>query len=140
MILAGVGCVDDTATNFKWSDLVKQGNMCGSVHPCNENHCNCSKCVHWHETFMNHWILDSGASMHFTTCGHAFTTHHKFSKDKHLPMQTATSTIFVERKGTIQLRWINGHKCSHDIEVHDVGHMYTQLWHQSYLPWAFITS
>ena len=21
-------------------------NMCGSVHPCNENHCNCSKCVH----------------------------------------------------------------------------------------------
>ena len=29
-------------------------NMCGSVCPCNENHCNCSKCAHWHEEFMNH--------------------------------------------------------------------------------------
>ena len=41
-------------------------NMCGSVRPCNENHCNCSKCVHRHEEFLNHWILDLGASMHFT--------------------------------------------------------------------------
>ena len=76
-------------------------NMCGSIRLCNENHCNCSKCVHWHEDFMNHWILDSGASMHFTPQRDAFTTYHKFSKEEHLPVQTATSTIFVEGKGTV---------------------------------------
>ena len=64
---------------------------------------------------MNHWILDSGASMCFTPHRDAPTTYHKFSKDERLPVQMAASTIFVERKGTIQLRWINDHKCSHDI-------------------------
>ena len=59
-------------------------NMYGSVHPCNENHCNCSKCVHQCEKFLNHWILDSGALMHFTPRRDAFTSYHKFSKDKHL--------------------------------------------------------
>ena len=73
-------------------------NMCGSICPCNENHCNCSKCVHRQEGFMNHWILDSGASMHFTPHRDALTTYHKFSKDEHLPVQTATSTIFCGRK------------------------------------------
>ena len=80
-------------------------NMCGSIRPCNENHCNCSKCVHQPEDFMNHWILDSGASMHFTPRRNAFTTYHKFSKAERLPGQMAASTIFVEGKGTIRLRW-----------------------------------
>ena len=98
-------------------------NMCGSIQLCNENHCNCSKCVHRHEDFMNHWILDSGASMHFTPRRDAFTTYHKFSKEERLPVQMAASTIFVEGKGTIRLRWTDDHKRSHDIELHDVGHI-----------------
>ena len=78
-------------------------NMCGSVHPCNENHCNCFKCAHWHEEFMNHWTLDSGTSMHFMPLRDALTTYHKFSKEEPLSIQTAASTIFIEGKGTIKL-------------------------------------
>ena len=52
---------------------------------------------------MNHWILDSGASMHFMPLRDAFTTYYKFSKEECLPVQTAASTIFVEGKGTIRL-------------------------------------
>ena len=72
---------------------------------------------------MNHWILGLGASMHFTPCRDAFTTYHKFSKDECLPVQTAASTIFVEGKGIIQLWWIDDCKCSHNIELHDIGHI-----------------
>ena len=75
--------------------------MCGNVCPCNEIHCNCSKCVRQHEEFLNHWILGLGASMHFTPHRDSFMTYHKFSKNEHLPVQTAASTIFVEGKGTI---------------------------------------
>ena len=49
-----------------------------------------------------HWILDSGASMHFTPLRDAFTTYHKFSKKECPPVQMAASTIFVEGKGTIE--------------------------------------
>ena len=72
---------------------------------------------------MNHWILDSGASMHFTPRRDAFTTYQKFSKEERLPVQMAASTIFVEGNGTIRLRWIDNHKRSHDMELHDVGHI-----------------
>ena len=72
---------------------------------------------------MNHWILDSGASMHFTPLRDAFMTYHKFSKEERLPIQMAASTIFVEGKGTIHLRGTDDWKCSHDIELHDVGHI-----------------
>ena len=98
-------------------------NMCGSICPCNENHCNCSKCVHQHEEFKNLWILDSGASMHFTPRRDAFTSYCKFSKEECLPVQMAASTIFMEGKGTIRLRWIDDRQRSHDIELHDVGHI-----------------
>ena len=84
---------------------------------------NALNCVHRHEEFMNHWILDSGASMHFTPPRDAFTTYHKFSKEERLPVQMAASTIFVEGKGTIRLRWTDNRKCSHDIELHDIGHI-----------------
>ena len=98
-------------------------NMCGSICPCNENHCNCSKCVHQREEFKNLWILDSGASMHFTPRRDAFTSYCKFSKEECLPVQMAASTIFMEGKGTIRLRWIDDRQRSHDIELHDVGHI-----------------
>ena len=77
-------------------------NMCGSVCPYNENYCNCSKFVHQHEEFMNHWILDSGTPMHFTPHREPLQLIIcKFSKDECLPVQMAASTIFVEGKGTI---------------------------------------
>ena len=61
--------------------------------------------------------------MHFTPLRDALTTYHKFSKEECLPVQIAASTIFMEGKGTIRLRWIDDRKCSHDIELHDVGHI-----------------
>ena len=82
-----------------------------------------AKRAHRHEIFKNHWILDLGASMCFTPLRDAFTTYHKFSKDGHLPVQMVASTIFVEGKGTFWLQWTDDHKCSHDIELHDVGHI-----------------
>ena len=100
----GVICMCSSVLHWLCPQLVvKLIHMCGSVQPCNEKHCNCLKCVHWCEKFMNHWILDSGASMHFTPWRDAIMTYHKFSKDKRLPVQTAASTMFVEGKGTIQL-------------------------------------
>ena len=63
--------------------------------------------------------------MHLTPEKDAFMTYHKFSKDERLPVQMAASTLFVEGKGTIWLRWIDDPKRSHNIELHDVGHIYT---------------
>ena len=75
-------------------------NICGSVCLCNENHFNCSKCVHQHEEFKNHWILNSGASMHFTPHRDAFTSYHKFSKDAPA-YRDSHFYHFVEGKETI---------------------------------------
>ena len=59
----------------------------------------------------------------FNALRDAFTDYKKFSKEERLPVQTAAATIFVEGKGTVQLNWTDGRKCSHIIELHDVGHI-----------------
>ena len=49
------------------------------------------------------WLLDSGASTHFTYLLDDFIEYKPASKDERTPVQTASTTIFVEGRGTVLL-------------------------------------
>ena len=50
------------------------------------------------------WLLDSGASVHFTFSKNDFIEYTSFSESERLPVGTAAHQIFVEGSGTVLLR------------------------------------
>ena len=55
------------------------------------------------------WLLDSGASAHFTYNKNDFIEYTSFSESERVPVRTAAHQIFVEGTGTVLLQhYING--------------------------------
>ena len=69
------------------------------------------------------WILDSGASMYFTPNKSDFIKYQELTGSAHIPMQTASATIFVEGQGQVLVHWEDSLKNSHILELHSVGHI-----------------
>ena len=72
-----------------------------STHRDNGLLCSCShktdKCVCDYSKKL--WILNLGASMHFTPDQSDFIKYQELTGSTHIPMQTASATIFVEGQG-----------------------------------------
>jgi hypothetical protein len=84
----------------------------------NDNYAMCTRCKKGDE-----WLLDSGASAHFTFSLSDFSEYTKFKSDERTPVKTAAHTIYVEGKGAVLLRH----------EVH--GRLVvTRLWPVLYIP------
>ena len=50
------------------------------------------------------WLLDSGASAHFTNNKNDFIEYTPVSLSERIPVRTASHTIFVEGSGTVLLQ------------------------------------
>ena len=50
------------------------------------------------------WLLDSGASVHFTFSKNDFIEYMSFSESERLPVRTAAHQIFVEGSGAVFLQ------------------------------------
>ncbi len=50
------------------------------------------------------WLLDSGASAHFTNNISDFIDYTPIAKSDRMPVKTAAHTIFVEGTGTVLLK------------------------------------
>jgi transposase InsO family protein len=61
----------------------------------------CARCNKRLETL---WLLDSGASAHFTNRKSDFISYQPYSQSDRQPVRTAAHTIFVEGSGTVLLR------------------------------------
>jgi transposase InsO family protein len=61
----------------------------------------CARCNKRLETL---WLLDSGASVHFTNRKSDFISYKPYPKSDRQPVRTAAHTIFVEGSGTVLLR------------------------------------
>ena len=74
----------------------------------------CTKCKEnqaSHAGLSPQWLLNSGASAHFTFDINDFIEYTPFKKDERTAINTAAHTVYVERKGTILItHWENGEK------------------------------
>ena len=94
--------------------------------------CSCSDCVnHSKEYACKHeddgrmfWILDSGASTHFTPHHSDFVNYVELKGDDHIPVQTAGGIIHVTGCGCVLNRWMDHvHKKSHLLDLHGACHI-----------------
>ena len=69
------------------------------------------------------WILDLGASMHFTPNQSDFIEYQELTDFACIPVRTASATIFVEEQGQVLVCWKDSPKNSHILELHGVGHI-----------------
>ena len=53
------------------------------------------------------WILDSGASMHFTPDRKDFDEYHELSHAERIPVRTANGIIFVVERGHVLVQWLD---------------------------------
>src|SRR6266702_4378278 len=63
-----------------------------------------SQCAKCKERTNNMWLLDSGASAHFTNNISDFINYTPITKSDRIPVKTAAHTIFVEGTGTVLLK------------------------------------
>src|SRR3984885_5518671 len=63
-----------------------------------------SQCVKCRMKMSSMWLLDSGASAHFTNNKNDFIEYTPVSLSERIPVRTASHTIFVEGSGTVLLR------------------------------------
>ncbi len=61
----------------------------------------CAKCK---EHTKNMWLLDSGASAHFTNNISDFINYTPIVKSDRMPVKTAAHMIYVDRTGTVLLK------------------------------------
>ena len=70
------------------------------------------------------WILDSGASTHFTPHHSDFVNYVELKGDDHIPVQTAGGIIHVTGCGCVLNRWMDHvHKKSHLLDLHGACHI-----------------
>ena len=68
-----------------------------------------SQCAKCRMKMSSMWLLDSGASVHFTFNKNDFIEYMSFSESERLPVRTAARQIFVEGSGTVLLQhYIDG--------------------------------
>ena len=94
--------------------------------------CSCSDCMnHSKECACKHeddgrmfWILDSGASTHFTPHHLNFIDYVELKGDDRIPVQTARGIIHVTGHGRMLIQWMDHvHKKSHLLNLHDACHI-----------------
>ena len=70
------------------------------------------------------WILNSGASTHFTLHCLDFTDYVELKGDDHIPVQTAGGIIHVIGHEHMLIRWMDHiHKKSHLLNLHGTCHI-----------------
>ena len=70
------------------------------------------------------WILDSGASTHFTLHHLDFVDYVKLKGDDRIPVQTAGGIIHVTGRRCVLIRWMDHvHKKSHLLDLHSTCHI-----------------
>ena len=84
----------------------------------------CGKCKDRNPSKMGTlWMLDSGASSHFTFDKNDFIEYTPFSRDERIPVKTASDLIYVEGHGAVLLK----HKVKNMLVT-------TRLWPVSHIP------
>ena len=74
-----------------------------------EHHIAYTKCAECHQKVSTMWLLDSGASAHFTNNKNDFIEYMPASESDRQPVKTAAHTIWIEGQGTVLLRhYLNG--------------------------------
>ena len=68
------------------------------------------------------WIIDSGASMHFTPDQSDFVMYQPLGDHK-IPVSTATGVIHVVERGSIWIRWKDPQGVNQILSLHNVGHL-----------------
>src|ERR1700744_5017324 len=69
-----------------------------------------SQCAKCRECMNTMWLLDSGASAHFTNLMSNFISYTPFAKSDRIPVKTASNFILVEGIGTVLLKHYLGRK------------------------------
>ena len=70
------------------------------------------------------WILDSGASTHFTLHCSDFVDYVELKGDDCIPVQTAGGIIHVTGRGCVLIQWMDHvHKKSHLLNLHSTCHI-----------------
>ena len=70
------------------------------------------------------WILDSGASTHFTLHHSDFVDYVELKGDDHIPIQTAGGVIHVTGCGHMLIQWMDHvHRKSHLLDLHGACHI-----------------
>ena len=69
------------------------------------------------------WILDSGASMHFTPDWKDFDKHYELSHAKRIPVRTANGIIFVVGRGHVLVWWLDQDQKIKILNLHNIGHI-----------------
>src|ERR1700744_3657853 len=69
-----------------------------------------SQCAKCKERMNTMWLLDSGASAHFTNLMSDFISYTPFAKSDRIPVKTASNFILVEGIGTVLLKHYLGRK------------------------------
>ena len=74
-----------------------------------EHHIAYTKCAECRQKVSTMWLLDSGASAHFTNNKNDFIDYMPASESDRQPVRTAAHTIWIEGQGTVLLRhYLNG--------------------------------
>ena len=68
------------------------------------------------------WIIDSGASMHFTPDQSDFVMYQLLGDHK-IPVSTAAGVIHVVGKGSVWIRWKDPHGVDQILTLHDISHL-----------------
>ena len=68
------------------------------------------------------WIIDSGASMHFTPDQSDFVMYQPLGNHK-IPVSTAAGVIHVVGKDSVWIRWKDPQGVDQILALHDVGHL-----------------
>ena len=68
------------------------------------------------------WIINSGASMHFTPDRSDFVMYQLLGDHK-IPVSTTAGVIHVVGKGSIWIRWKNSQGVNQILTLHNVGHL-----------------
>src|SRR6266702_3342489 len=94
--------VVQSSVNYK-ADLYYVNTISFDLLKCQHNKylSQCAKCK---ERTDNMWLLDSGASAHFTNNISDFINYTPIAKSDRLPVKTAAHTIYVEGTGTVLLK------------------------------------
>ena len=74
-----------------------------------EHHIAYTKCAECRQKVSTMWLLDSGASAHFTNNKNDFIKYTPASESDRQPVRTTAHTIWIEGQGTVLLRhYLNG--------------------------------
>ena len=74
-----------------------------------EHHIAYTKCAECRQKVSTMWLLDSGASAHFTNNKNDFIDYTPASESDRQPVRIAAHTIWIEGQGTVLLRhYLNG--------------------------------